>query len=570
MNDGNEEVGGIVVVKEASYTRLCEMKNILTVNGQFPGPTLNVREGDTIYVKVHNNGRYNITIHWHGVKQPRNPWSDGPEYITQCPIQPGDSFNYEIIFSMEVGTIWWHAHSDWSRATVHGAIVVQPGPGRSYPFLQPHEEVPIIFGEWWKEDIMEVLKEFVTSGGAPRDSDAYTINGQPGDFYPCSSEDTFKLNVTYGRKYLLRMVNAAMNEILFFAIANHSLTVVGADGSYTKPLTKDYVVISPGQTLDCLLEANQVPPQGRYYMAARAYSTGVGVSFDNTTTTGILQYDSGSTTSPIRPSLPYYNDTIAAFNFLGRLKSLGPLSFPLRAHDTQIYSTISINTFPCQNTSCEGPNDTRLAASMNNISFESPRIDILEAYYYNINNEFGTRFPSVPPLYYNFTGNNLPLILQTPKRATEVRVIEYDSIVEVVFQGTNLVSGLDHPMHLHGFNFYVVGWGYGNFDNKTDPLNYNLVDPPFRNTVLVPINGWATIRFKASNPVEMQSVKQADEIVREMGDSLFMISGRPRLVRAQKAQIELFDDRPQKRQRKIVWRWVDPSHPNFEVAKNIK
>nr|GFA79739.1 laccase/diphenol oxidase family protein [Tanacetum cinerariifolium] len=375
-----------------------------------------------------------------------------------------------------------------------------PGPGKSYPFPQPHEEVPIIFGEWWKEDIMEVLKEFVASGGAPRDSDAYTINGQPGDFYPCSTQDTFKLNVTYGRTYLLRMVNAAMNEILFFAIANHSLIVVGADGSYTKPLTKDYVVISPGQTLDCLLEANQVPPRGRYYMAARAYSTGVNISFDNTTTTGILQYDSASATSPIRPSLPYYNDSIAAFNFLGSLKSLGPLSFPLTAHDTQIFSTISINTFPCQNTSCEGPNGTRLAASMNNISFESPRIDILEAYYYHINNEFGTRFPNVPPLYYNFTGNNLPLILQTPKRATEVRVIEYDSIIEVVFQGTNLVSGLDHPMHLHGFNFYVVGWGYGNFDNKTDPLNYNLLDPPFRNTVLVPINGWATIRFKASNP----------------------------------------------------------------------
>ncbi|KAJ0751513.1 putative laccase [Helianthus annuus] len=55
----------ITQVKEASYTRLCETKSILTVNGQFPGPTLYVRKGDTIYVKVHNNGRYNITIHWY-------------------------------------------------------------------------------------------------------------------------------------------------------------------------------------------------------------------------------------------------------------------------------------------------------------------------------------------------------------------------------------------------------------------------------------------------------------------------------------------------------------------------
>ncbi|GKE92218.1 laccase-15-like protein, partial [Tanacetum coccineum] len=66
---------------------------------------------------------------------------------------------------MEVGTLWWHAHSDWSRATVHGAIVVQPRPG-----------------EWWNEDIMQVPRKFITSGGAPRDSDAYTTNVQPGDF----------------------------------------------------------------------------------------------------------------------------------------------------------------------------------------------------------------------------------------------------------------------------------------------------------------------------------------------------------------------------------------------------
>nr|XP_043607462.1 laccase-15-like [Erigeron canadensis] len=492
----------IMQVKEASYTRLCETKSILTVNGQFPGPTLYAYRGETIYVKLHNYGRYNITLHWHGVKQPRNPWSDGPEYITQCPIQPGDTFYYKIILSMEIGTIWWHAHSDWSRATVHGALVVQPESGSIYPFPEPHQEVPVILGEWWKEDVMEVLEEFVASGGGPRDSDAYTINGQPGDLYPCSSQDTFKLNVTQGKRYLLRMVNAAMNEVLFFAIANHTLTVVGADGSYTKPLTKQYVVISPGQTLDCMFEANQA--SGRYYMAARAYSTGTQISFDNTTTTGIVQYDNAGSvsniTAPLLPSLPYYNDTTAAFDFLGNLRILDPLKYPLNKYDMQIFSTVSINMFPCQNNSCAGPNGTRLAASMNNISFVSPSTDILRAYYNHINGVFGTGFPSVPPIFYNFTGNDLPLILQTPKRATEVRVIEYDSVIEMVFQGTNLIAGLDHPMHLHGYNFYVVGWGFGNFDAKKDPLNYNLVDPPFRSTVLVPINGWAAIRFKAHNP----------------------------------------------------------------------
>lgn len=80
------------------------------------------------------------------MKQPRNPWSDGPEYITQCPIQPGASFTQRIIFSTEEGTLWWHAYSDWSRATVHGAIFVYPKHGTSYPFPKPDAEVPIILG----------------------------------------------------------------------------------------------------------------------------------------------------------------------------------------------------------------------------------------------------------------------------------------------------------------------------------------------------------------------------------------------------------------------------------------
>ncbi|KAI3689332.1 hypothetical protein L2E82_47286 [Cichorium intybus] len=442
----------------------------------------------------------------HGVKQPRNPWSDGPEYITQCPIQPGDTFYYKIIFSTEIGTVWWHAHSDWSRATIYGAIIVYPNRGTSYPFPKPYQEVPIIFGEWWKEDVREMFKEFATSGGSPRKSDAYTINGQPGDLYPCSSQDTFKLNVKYRKTYLLRMVNAAMDQMLFFAIANHSLTVVGADGSYTKPLTKDYVVIAPGQTLDCLLKANQVSviANGGYYMAARTYSNAAEVDVDYTTTTAIIQYETNSlstTTPPLFPSLPLYNDTTAAFNFLNSVKSPGPSLFPLNKYDTRIISTISQNTLPCPNNSCAGPVGTRLSASMNNISFKLPMIDILEAYYYHINGVFGIQFPRVPPLYYNFTGHDLPTILLTPERATEVRVIEYNSIIEVVFQNTNLAGGVDHPMHLHGFNFYILGWGFGNFNEKTDPVNYNLVDPPLRNTVIVPVHGWATIRFKADNPV---------------------------------------------------------------------
>jgi laccase len=137
---------------------------------------------------------------------------------------------------------------------------------------------------------------------------------------------------------------------------------------------------------------------------------------------------------------------------------------------------------------------------MNNISFQSPNIDILEAYYYHIHGVFKKGFPSFPPYIFNFTADSLPLNLQTPKRRTKVKVLKYGSTVELVFQGTNLIAGLDHPMHLHGYSFHVVGYGFGNFNKSKDPMNYNLVDPPLVNTVTVPKNGWAAIRFIATNP----------------------------------------------------------------------
>ncbi|KNA11186.1 hypothetical protein SOVF_137560 [Spinacia oleracea] len=494
------------VVKEAAYTRLCGTKSILTVNGQFPGPTIYAHRGDTVIVNVVNRSKYNITLHWHGVKQPRNPWSDGPEYITQCPIQPGGRFTQTVILSEEEGTLWWHAHSDWSRATVYGAFIIYPKPDTYYPYPKPHLQVPIILGEWWKRDIFEVYEEFRATGGAPNASDAFTINGQPGDLYPCSNTETFKVDVHEGETILLRIINAALNQILFLAIANHRMTLVGTDGDYTKPLTSDYISIGPGETMDVLVEANQIP--GCYYIAARAYSSGVNIEFDNTTTTAVIVYDTvqynNTISTPSFPYLPAYNDTNASFSFTSSLRSLAskdhPINVPLKVSN-RIFSTISVNALPCEpNRTCEGPNGTRLAASMNNISFVLPDIDVLQAYYYHINGAYGKRFPSYPPLPFNYTAEYQDLFLQVAKLSTQVRVFEYNSTVEIIFQGTNLVAGLDHPMHIHGQSFYVVGSGFGNFDKDKDPRNYNLVDPPFQNTVIVPRNGWTAIRFKAHNP----------------------------------------------------------------------
>ncbi|KAJ0024437.1 hypothetical protein Pint_07817 [Pistacia integerrima] len=408
------------VLQESNFTKLCSTKSLLTVNGSFPGPTIKARRGDTVIVNVHNQGKYGVTIHWHGVKQPRNPWSDGPENITQCPIKPGANFTYEVILSTEEGTLWWHAHTSW-----------------------------------YKQDVQAMITNSIETGVNPSTSDAFTINGKPGDRYNCSSDSIYRLKVKYGKTYLLRIVNAVMNEEHFFAIAKHNLTVVGQDGAYIKPINTNYIMITPGQTMDILFTANQ--NLSHYYMASAPFFDST-VAFNNSTTTAVVQYEGkySAPSSPFFPNLPFYNNTEAAEYFTKRVRSLASKEHPINVPKnitTRIYISVALNRLLCPNNSCNTTAGDRQSASLNNIT-----------------------------------------------QGTKARMINYGEVVEIVYQNTNLGAPESHPMHLHGFSFYLVGTGSGNFNNVTDPSTYNLVDPPELNTINLPKNGWAAIRFIAENP----------------------------------------------------------------------
>ncbi|PWA49720.1 copper-resistance protein CopA, Laccase [Artemisia annua] len=169
-----------------NVTRLCKTKSIITVNGKFPGPRIIAREGDRLVIKVVNHVSNNITIHWHGIRQLRTGWADGPAYITQCPIQTGQSYVYNFTIIGQTGTLWYHAHVSWIRSTLYGPIVILPRLNTSYPFAKPYKEVPIIFGEWWNNDTEAVINQALQTGAGPNISDAYTINGLPGPLYNCS------------------------------------------------------------------------------------------------------------------------------------------------------------------------------------------------------------------------------------------------------------------------------------------------------------------------------------------------------------------------------------------------
>ncbi|XP_028552549.1 uncharacterized protein LOC110100112 isoform X1 [Dendrobium catenatum] len=70
--------------------------------------------------------------------------------------------------------------------------------------------------------------------------------------------------------------------------------------------------------------------------------------------------------------------------------------------------------------------------------------------------------------------------------------------------------------------------------------------------------------------VEMEDPVKARKVIKTMKDFPFMISGMPRPVSAHPAKAEMFSDRPPLPGRKINFRWVDKSSPDFEVAERLK
>ncbi|KAG5926985.1 hypothetical protein E4U53_002942, partial [Claviceps sorghi] len=109
-------------------------RDMLLVNGQSPGPVLEMEQDDWVVVRVRNQSPFNTSVHFHGIDQRDTPWSDGVPGVTQRPIAPGRAFTYRFR-AAQYGSYWYHAHA---RAQIedglYGAVVVHPRDELPRPF----------------------------------------------------------------------------------------------------------------------------------------------------------------------------------------------------------------------------------------------------------------------------------------------------------------------------------------------------------------------------------------------------------------------------------------------------
>jgi L-ascorbate oxidase len=71
------------------------------------------------------------------------------------------------------------------------------------------------------------------------------------------------------------------------------------------------------------------------------------------------------------------------------------------------------------------------------------------------------------------------------------------SVVDIILSiAPDSLDTMGHPLHLHGHTFWTLGSGTGNYDAS----QLNLVNPPVKDTELIPADGWLWIRYIADNP----------------------------------------------------------------------
>ncbi|AMP09199.1 multicopper oxidase family protein [Collimonas arenae] len=83
--------------------------NLWGYNGQSPGPTIEVVEGDRVRIFVTNKLPEHTSVHWHGQRLPNG--MDGVTGLTQPGIPPGKTFVYEFT-ARRAGTFMYHPHAD--------------------------------------------------------------------------------------------------------------------------------------------------------------------------------------------------------------------------------------------------------------------------------------------------------------------------------------------------------------------------------------------------------------------------------------------------------------------------
>lgn len=214
-------------------------RDMILINGQFPGPLIQANWGDWVEVTVTNNiqaPEEGTSLHWHGLLQAGTQWQDGVPGVSQCPIAPGETYTYKFRAD-QFGSSMYHAHySAQYTAGVYGAMITYGPTQLDYDI----DVGPVIVSDWNHIPYFSIVQNVMTMNMSeyPTYSDSGLINGR-GRFdcskpsYGQSFNDSNWLASNYPSTLQWSCVDDAQrSQFRFQSGKTHRLRLmnVGADG----------------------------------------------------------------------------------------------------------------------------------------------------------------------------------------------------------------------------------------------------------------------------------------------------------------------------------------------------
>jgi manganese oxidase len=188
-------------------------------NGQSPGPTIEVVEGDRVRIFVTNRLPEHTSVHWHGQRLPNG--MDGVAGLNQPSIKPGQTYVYEFA-AQRAGTFMYHPHADETTQMAMGMMGFWVTHSKDPKFMPVDRDYVFLLNAY---DIAP--GSYTPKVSTMLDFNLWTFNSRA---YPGTAPMVARL----GERVRIRVGNLTMTNHPIH-LHGHEFVVVGTDGGWTSP-----------------------------------------------------------------------------------------------------------------------------------------------------------------------------------------------------------------------------------------------------------------------------------------------------------------------------------------------
>jgi FtsP/CotA-like multicopper oxidase with cupredoxin domain len=271
----------------------------------------------------------------------------------------------------------------------------------------------------------------------------------------------FKIKIQKGKKYRLRLINTSVNAFFHVSLDGHPFQVITSDFIPIVPYTTDQLAITIGQRYDVIIDANQ--RSGNYWLRVNTVSDcGTNTILDIGKVAGaIVSYEDAPNPNalPTSTGVKLSNKCDDETNTVPWVRNVVPKDqYEAAAQEIDLKGTVTK----------QGMIQWLINGTAMRVDWGHPTLQtVLDG-----SDKFGQ------------TAN----VIELPNKDQW-----YFWLIQEIGE-----FPLEHPIHLHGHDFYVLGSGVGMFNGRTEKLNF--ANPTRRDTATLPSNGYLVLGFPADNP----------------------------------------------------------------------